>query len=393
MATAQSPTYVGVVKSFNPEKGWGHIECEETHKVFGKDIFLLRSHVPVSGIAKGATVMFSVSQGLKGPEATGIQVATNIAGRYVGVMKSWNAMKGWGHIESEETHQLFGKDMFVLRSALMGGHAEKGDMVTFSVSQGSKGPEAADVQLVSVNTMQSGNQNRWSPTPTSNSTNVQMTGTQGQYRGVVKSFNFEKGWGHISCDETWQIFGKDMFMLRSGLQGQSVVVGDEVTFTVTDGLRGPEATKVIVAKNGGPSLGNASFTGYVKSWDIFKGYGFIICEESFNIYGRDVFVHNSQLWGRIPRPGEEMRFNVLVGADGRPEARGVEFPKGRHGGFGWGSRGGFAGGFDAGCRGYWGASSNYSDGLGYEKGSGSGNWGGGCKGKYGGMPSNRLSPY
>ncbi len=41
-------------------------------------------------------------------------------------------------------------------------------------------------------------------------------------------------------------------------------------------------------KNGG------WYYGLIKSYQPSKGYGFIACEESFQQYGRDVFLHQNQ---------------------------------------------------------------------------------------------------
>merc|ERR1719217_1326517 len=37
------PTYLGEVKSFNFEKGWGMIACEVIQQKYGRDMFFLRS--------------------------------------------------------------------------------------------------------------------------------------------------------------------------------------------------------------------------------------------------------------------------------------------------------------------------------------------------------------
>merc|ERR1711964_916411 len=111
---------------------------------------------------KGDSVAFRVIDGKTGPEASdvahchgsldaapGFDAAP--AGenrRYVGTVKSYVADKGWGMIECAELFFEYGKDMFVLKSSLPSGNANKGDRVQFSVIQGSKGPEAAQVTFL-----------------------------------------------------------------------------------------------------------------------------------------------------------------------------------------------------------------------------------------------------
>merc|ERR1712037_780713 len=33
--------FVGCIKSYNPDKGWGFIACAMTHEIYGKDIIVL----------------------------------------------------------------------------------------------------------------------------------------------------------------------------------------------------------------------------------------------------------------------------------------------------------------------------------------------------------------
>lgn len=61
--------------------------------------------------------------------------------------------------------------------------------------------------------------------------------------GKVKWFNAEKGYGFITSDE-----GQDIFVLFSAIQEEgfkSLEEGQEVSFDVTEGDRGPQATNVV----------------------------------------------------------------------------------------------------------------------------------------------------
>lgn len=61
-------------------------------------------------------------------------------------------------------------------------------------------------------------------------------------KGTVKWFNNQKGYGFIS-DEN----GKDIFVHYSGLNMEgfkSLEEGQAVTFEVTEGAKGPQATNV-----------------------------------------------------------------------------------------------------------------------------------------------------
>ena len=65
-------------------------------------------------------------------------------------------------------------------------------------------------------------------------------------KGTVKWFNKEKGFGFITGED-----GKDVFAHFSQIQKdgfKTLNEGEEVTFDVTEGAKGPQATNIVVAK-------------------------------------------------------------------------------------------------------------------------------------------------
>ncbi len=61
--------------------------------------------------------------------------------------------------------------------------------------------------------------------------------------GRVKWFNEQKGYGFISTDE-----GEDAFVHYSEIQGdgfKTLYEGQEVSFEITQGRKGPQATNVV----------------------------------------------------------------------------------------------------------------------------------------------------
>eukprot|EP01062_Namystynia_karyoxenos_P014760 TRINITY_DN15333_c0_g1_i1.p2 TRINITY_DN15333_c0_g1~~TRINITY_DN15333_c0_g1_i1.p2 ORF type:complete len:246 (+),score=17.43 TRINITY_DN15333_c0_g1_i1:91-738(+) len=70
-----------------------------------------------------------------------------------------------------------------------------------------------------------------------------------------------------------------------------------------------------------PSSGPAPprYTGTVKSFNEVTGYGFLQCEQTFSMYGRDVFLHKAQAAGL--RIGQWVEFSTEVNELGHPQAR------------------------------------------------------------------------
>jgi len=263
------------------------------------------------------------------------------AGSYTGSIKSWNREKGWGFIECLQTQKMFGKDIFIMKSALSNGTGQvnKGEQVTFQVTQGQKGPEAANVQQVGfgggapaagfLQQMQ-----QMGAPPQLLQQMQQMTGMQGgaqaqmgkpgqTHFGSIKSFNEEKGWGHIDCDATRKIHGKDMFVMRSALNGQTVQIGDVVTFAVGMGTKGPQAQDVTVVPAGSLSWDGQPgkvFQGVVKNWNPEKGWGFVTSPDVKQTFGKDIFLNKAAIGDYVPTKDEQVRFSVTIDEQGRGQA-------------------------------------------------------------------------
>lgn len=59
--------------------------------------------------------------------------------------------------------------------------------------------------------------------------------------GTVKFYNTEKGFGFITPSEG----GADVFVHATGLSGESIKEGDSVSYTLSEGKKGPNATSVV----------------------------------------------------------------------------------------------------------------------------------------------------
>jgi CspA family cold shock protein len=165
MEAPSGPPVSGVVKWFNPEKGFGFVELSDG----SGDAFLHGSVLTQGGIAAvqpGETLEVRVGPGHKGPHVTEVlsvdsstavptasrsnaQVMTS-SGPSVeetGTVKWFNAERGYGFIALSGG----GKDVFVHVSALERSSIEglsEGQSVVVDVVEGRKGPEAARVRLI-----------------------------------------------------------------------------------------------------------------------------------------------------------------------------------------------------------------------------------------------------
>lgn len=52
--------YTGIVKSFNDSKGFGFVDCADTHAIYGRDVFIYHQILTDSGADVGSTVQFEV---------------------------------------------------------------------------------------------------------------------------------------------------------------------------------------------------------------------------------------------------------------------------------------------------------------------------------------------
>jgi len=276
--------FVGTIKSFNKEKGWGMIQCGQTEQMYGKDIFFVANVVPGGSVNQGDQVRFSIKMEAKGPAAASMArigagsgpmamaprsyapqpvasyapipsyapvpsyappvfrggMMPNQMGHgapqrmppadqlFFGSVRAWSAEKGYGHISCEAANALFGKDVFLLRGVLpvVSEAVELGMLMSFQVNPSPKGPQAASVSLLPAGSF-----------ATEEGQEASM------FTGTVKSFNEEKGWGFLEDPELKELFGKDIFFHKRELDGQSPSNGDEIQFTVAIDAKGGPAAK------------------------------------------------------------------------------------------------------------------------------------------------------
>lgn len=378
--------FVGVVKSFNPTKGWGFIECDQSKQIYGSDVFLLKGALQGFGVSQGDQVSFIVTQGPKGIQASNVKVLADPAQQtFLGEVKSYNPQKGFGFIASTASEQVYGKDIFVLKSDLNNPMAGQGTQVQFKVKQGDRGPVACEVQVLNAGggpgmgmgmgmggppqQQQWGGFGAWGAPPQQQqqwgppqqwggwSTGGPVVGGYGampgagamggkivseteNFYGELKNVNAEKGWGHISCEAMNKIYGKDLFVMRSNLEGVSIDQGQGVVFSVAQGPKGPHATNL---RPFNPPPAETVFSGAVKSFNDTKGWGFIESSMSKDVYFTDIFVHKKDLDGNTLTAGDQVQYCVSI-QGGRAVAKNVIGGSPAPGGGCGGCGGGYGGG-------------------------------------------------
>lgn len=370
-----APSYVGTVRSFNPHKGWGFVECADTHKVYGSDVFLLKNDLNGFGVNKGDQVSFDVTQTEKGARATNVKVLTvgpDGLQTFFGELKSFNPNKGFGFIASAATESIFGKDCFVLSSEFGDAYPEQGMHVQFKAKNGERGPMAVDVRILDPPGGKGATSALVPWVPFGGKGFFGGKGGYGSYGGpfggkgyggfdggfgggfgafsggfggkgsfggtfggkgrygpaepnendvffgTVKNVN-ERGFAHISCDAIQKIYGKDMFAHRTSVEEANATPGQSVSFSVSPGPKGPHAVKI---KPFDPQSSAMTFSGTVRTFNETKGWGFIESPAAKPIFHSDIFLHRNELNGKSVTVGDSVKFNVDT-STGRASAKNV----------------------------------------------------------------------
>jgi len=173
--------------------------------------------------------------------------------RYEGRVKTFNLVSGFGFIQCQEMHQLYGCDAFLNTMV-----AVAGTKVSFSVEIKNGKPQARNVVIEEDFEVQNNMKDYDAP-------GTQVPGNHGQvHRGRVKSFNGAKGFGFIAAPRELQhsFGGRDIYVSKTQAPDGSLQVGQEVEFHIVLDRQGqPQARDITIfhVKRGPgmPSLGGA----------------------------------------------------------------------------------------------------------------------------------------
>mmetsp|Transcript_35348 Transcript_35348/g.75335 ORF Transcript_35348/g.75335 Transcript_35348/m.75335 type:complete len:367 (-) Transcript_35348:40-1140(-) len=170
------------------------------------------------------------------------------------------------------------------------------------------------------------------------------TAYPGRHIGVISEFFPEKGYGFIQSESLKETFGRDVFL--SNQEEPNPIIGQTVSFAVVVKGGRPQARQLQPMNGSVPSVpkaqmpsapqlattwtkppvteaqGGQRFSGIISAYTPAKNYGFIKCEETFNLYGKDVFLSSQEIGPFAV--GSSVTFRVVENMLGKPQARDLE---------------------------------------------------------------------
>jgi len=143
-----------------------------------------------------------------------------------------------------------------------------------------------------------------------------------RFQGKLKSFVAKSSYGFIACEELFEAFGCDVFITGFAINIE-LSIGADLTFAVKLNKDGkPQAfdLKPAVLDVPGQYYENGRrFDGTLKSFVAKSNYGFVACQELFDIFGCDVFLAGFAVNQQID-VGADVSFTVKLNKDGKPQA-------------------------------------------------------------------------
>lgn len=206
---------IGFVKSFNPDKGFGFIACDELSEVFGNDVFVVAAQL--GDIPVGSEVSFAVALNKDNkPQAYDVNPANGWSGpaAQVAPARSWPTQEkgggSWGGGGG-------GKQSFKPAAPKGKGWQDSSPQAKGGGKGGGKESGKGDGK---------------------------------EYRGFIKSFNTNNGYGFIDCEELKnEGYNNDIFLHKD--QVGDLQVGQEVVFGIFFNQAGKPQARDVYADGGG----------------------------------------------------------------------------------------------------------------------------------------------
>eukprot|EP00929_Paragymnodinium_shiwhaense_P059631 TRINITY_DN29856_c0_g1_i1.p1 TRINITY_DN29856_c0_g1~~TRINITY_DN29856_c0_g1_i1.p1 ORF type:complete len:1105 (+),score=152.00 TRINITY_DN29856_c0_g1_i1:118-3432(+) len=316
---AQPERFIAPVKSFNPQTGFGFLDCPELADLLGKpDVFVHASHIEhLTNFQPGELFSFSLGEDKKGhimavnieavsPDTTSSHGAAQEAERFIAPVKRFNPQTGFGFLDCPELADALGKpDVFVHKSHIEHLNSfQQGELFSFSLGEDKKGHiMAVDLQ------------------PFNGSTAGRGAPEARRYVAPLKRFNPQTGFGFLECQELAAVFGKpDIFVHATQIQHfGDVQAGQLFSFSLgEDRKKGNimavdlELVSPAAADSKRAAVQDRRYTAPLKSFSPGKGFGFLDCPELADVLGKpDVFVHATEMeqFGDA-QPGELFSFTL-----------------------------------------------------------------------------------
>lgn len=176
------------------------------------------------------------------------KTAAASSGCFVGIVSRWSNASGVGHIECKEASQKHGADVQILRPQF--GDLQISDTVLFQVAalDGQGGPpKAAFARRIGQLTEQRRQILEVEvPYPAAGTADSPQ-----EYLGFISSFAAAAGYGFISCAQTRQLYGAEVYIHRDQYVDSNV--GDAVHFRVALNSKGAPVARQV--KKAMPSSG------------------------------------------------------------------------------------------------------------------------------------------
>jgi len=297
--------YVGTIKSFFVDKGFGFIECPELFEVYGRDTWL--HHVQIQHFQPGQVVEFTMALNKEGhPQALELalpaqrgkpakrksfsniqqfealqaiqQHSVEADQRFAGTIKSFFAEKGFGFIDCPDLFEFYGRDTWLHHAQVQ--HFQPGDVVEFTMALNKEGhPQALDLAPPA----QMGTPAKGKSSGGKAAARVSPTGaqpSQGYAAFAGKGAQPSQGKKHVQTNKA----------------SEPGVAETPHWLQAADDER---------------------YSGVVKSFAVEKGFGFIDCPALKEVYGRDTWAHAAQL-GSF-QVGDSVVFSMTLNQQGHPQ--------------------------------------------------------------------------
>lgn len=297
----------GILHCYNTERNAGRIYCKEIFEEYGQDVYAFKSFLDECGAGVGDHIAFFLHLNSKGQPQGGsppLRLSTSVENNLAltGKFKNKNEEKGHGFIECWETHEYFGRDVYV--PANLCENLENGTVVAFNCILNREGMPNCRM----ICECEEG----YKPEPGDLSQTSAMTeyGKGGKpvgYKGMMSTL-VQLGKSGIDPNVAMAMVG----MGKGKGKGKGNAKGKIIVGMGPYGGMGKKPTPT-----------GQYMTGTVKSYNPGNNYGFISSPDAQEQYGgADVF--SGGTWLSKYQIGDAVQFQLALNEQGKPQAIDIE---------------------------------------------------------------------